>query len=328
MLFLFRRAKILGAMATVEQVRDLARTMPGEYAAARDGVTTLGGLPLALDQAGAYIEETHCRIADFLEMFRQAPLRLLRERGTYVEHPASVVTTFALAFEQLERHHQAAAELLTACCFLAPEEIPEDLFTRHAALLSPALQQALIEPFAFHEIMKKLLAYALIQRHSERQTLLVHRLVQAVLRERLSEQEQQQWRIRMLRVLCAAFPVVTHEVWEECERLLPHVLTYVADLSGQDTDQDVLAAELLSKAADYLRERASYQQAELLYQQALHIWEQTLGPEHLSVALLFHRLAFLAWAQGKYKRAEYCGERAVKIRESVLGPVHPRWPHR
>lgn len=283
MLFLFRRAKILENTASVEQVRELAVNRPDEHAAAQELVTELGGLPLALDQVGAYIEETRGRLPDCLALFRQAPLRLLQERGAHVEHPASVVTTFVQAFERLQQRYPAAAQLLTACCFLAPEEIPECLFTQHTFLLPSLLQHALGEPFAFQELAKKLLAYALIQRQPDRQTLVVHRLVQAVLREKMERQEQLEWRKRMIRVLNAAFPEVTHEVWEACERLLPHVLACVAHLPDQEVDREILA-EVLRKAADYLHERAHYEQAERLYQRNFCLVEHARGSEDLSVA--------------------------------------------
>lgn len=320
--FLLRRAKVLGPTITPEQARHFETTMPTEYAAAVDLVRVLGGLPLALDQAGAYIEATQCRLSEYLALFQHAPLRLLQERGTPVEHPASVVTTFALAFDQLQQRHRAAADLLTACCFLAPEAIPETLFTQHTMQLSPELQEALTDPLAFHNILKHLLAYALLQRHPDCQMLVVHRLVQAVLREQMSQSEQTVWKKRMISLLNAAFPDVTHEAWDECERLLPHVLACVDTQAEQDADQETLA-EVLRKTADYLRERAQYEQAEALYQRALHLVEQAVGPEHLSVARLLHNLAFLSWAQGRSAQAEQLGERAVQIREQLLGPMHP-----
>jgi transcriptional regulator with XRE-family HTH domain len=70
-LFLLRRAKALHPEATSEQMRQRAERMPGEYAAVEELVTSMGGLPLALDQAGAYIEETGCSFTDYLQRYTQ-----------------------------------------------------------------------------------------------------------------------------------------------------------------------------------------------------------------------------------------------------------------
>lgn len=324
MLLLLRRAKILGATATSKQVRELAVSRPAEYAAASELVTRLGGLPLALDQAGAYIEETQCHLTEYLALFRRFPLRLLQERGVHTEHPASVVTTFALAFEQV-RQDPAAAELLIVCCFLAPEEIPESLFTQHAPLFSPELQQKLAEQFTFLEIMKKLLAYALIQRHPDRQMLVVHRLVQAVLRERMSMQEQLTWRKRILSILNTAFPEVTFdgtsEFWNQCECLLPHIIEGAGTFPEHAENQKI--AQVLQKVANYQIERGRYAQAEPLCLRALRIRERVLGPVHLLVADSLTSLALLFWRQGRYEQAEPLYQRVLSIQEQEVGPEHP-----
>ena len=66
MLFVLRRAKVLEPEATSERMHQLAVSMPAEYAAAEKLVAAMGGLPLALDQAGAYIEETGCSVSAYL----------------------------------------------------------------------------------------------------------------------------------------------------------------------------------------------------------------------------------------------------------------------
>jgi tetratricopeptide (TPR) repeat protein/transcriptional regulator with XRE-family HTH domain len=317
MLLLLRRARLLDETTPEE----LTTARPQDITVARALVGALGGLPLALDQAGAYIEETRCGLPAFLALFEQAPLRLLQERGAPSEHPTSVVTTFTLAFERLQREHPAAADLLTACCFLAPEEIPEEVVSSSEVRGVEDWPQTCSEPLVLHEQARMLLAYGLIQRHPERKTLVVHRLVQAVLREQIPREEQAAWRRRMLRALNSAFPDVSHEVWETCERLVPHVLACVTELANHEAEEAVLV-DLLRKTADYLRERARYEQAEPLYQRALHISEQASDAQPLFIARLLQNILLLYRGQGKFKQAEALGERILHLREQVLDPMH------
>jgi hypothetical protein len=75
MLLLLRRAGVLARDASLDQAPVSDRT------AAAAIVEELGGLPLALDQAGAYIEETRCSVADYLQSYRQRQAALLKRRG-------------------------------------------------------------------------------------------------------------------------------------------------------------------------------------------------------------------------------------------------------
>ncbi len=58
----------------------------------------MDGLPLALDQAGAYIEESGCSLYHYIERFREQRAVLLQQRGAYSAlHPQSVSATVLLA---------------------------------------------------------------------------------------------------------------------------------------------------------------------------------------------------------------------------------------
>lgn len=101
----------------------------------------LAQFPLALDQAGAYIEETSCSLADNRELYRTHRSALLARRGKQATgYPDSVATTWSLSFAQVERTDPAATELLQLCAFLAPDHIPEELLTEGAPQWPPALQ--------------------------------------------------------------------------------------------------------------------------------------------------------------------------------------------
>ena len=123
--FLLRRARFLRDDQAFEQV-----TLEDQQAA-HQLCQLVGGLPLALDQAGAYIDETKCSIQDYLNFYQrdqQARAKLLQRRGEVIAgHPEPVATTWALAFVRVEQASTAAADLLRACAFLAPDLIPEEL---------------------------------------------------------------------------------------------------------------------------------------------------------------------------------------------------------
>jgi hypothetical protein len=185
----------------------------------------LGGLPLALDQAGAYIEETGCNLVQYQQRYRDHQIMYLQRRGKLASnHPESVMTTFSLSFEKLEQQNVEAAEILRCCAFLSPDAIPEEFFTRSTAYLGTTLQHMHHDIASFDEALGVLRSYSLIQRDSRVEIISIHRLVQLVIIDSLLAKARQLWQRRVLRTLSFLFPERPEYTQAECERLLPHVL--------------------------------------------------------------------------------------------------------
>lgn len=321
---LLRRAKLLNGFApgAVLSQKEILRANP----AVAELVMFLDGLPLALDQAGAYIEETGCGVAEYLQQCHHQREQILARRGAHERaHPHSVTMTLRLSVEQIERASPATADLLRLCAFLHPESIPEELFVTVASHLGPVLGPVIADPYQFNLALAALRSASLVTRHPEMRTLSIHRLVQAVLQDQMEPAETFVWSKRAVQAIQATFPEVTYEVWRRCERLLPHVLMCAATIPDQAGGQEL--AEMVRKAADYLRQRAQYEQAEPLYQRALRIQEYAVGSDHPQVAAPLYGLAKLYSNQGKYEQAEPLFQRALRIREQGLGLEHPQVAH-
>jgi tetratricopeptide (TPR) repeat protein len=313
-LFLLRRAGVIG------KDQQLSVASSADRKLAEQIWKEVGGLPLALDQAGAFIEETPSSLAEYLAFYRSEGAKLRAERGELGDHP-SVSITFSIAFNKVAEASAAAADLIRVCAFLAPDAIPEEIFTEGAAELGETLATAAGNPLTFAQSLKEAGRFSLIERNPQNKTLGIHRLVQAVVRDGMEEAERRQWAERAVRAVNRAFPDVEFSDWPKCERLLPHAQACAA-LVEEFGFQFVEAARLLNQAGLYLSERARYAEAEPLYQQALAIWEKALGREHPDVATGLNNLALLYKSQGKYAEAEPLYQRALKIREKSLGPDH------
>ena len=289
-------------------------------------VKVLDGLPLAIDQAGAYIEETQCSLADYLSLYQSHALSLLHKRDTQADYSTSVGGTFALAFEKLQQRNPAAIELLRACSFLAPDAIPERLFVEGASLLGPLLQSLITHPRQYNQAMRDLLAYSLIHRQGEASIVMIHRLVQTVFRESMSEEVQKEWIERIIVVIDHTFPSdrqtqLSLEQWKWCRQLLPHALLS-STLSNQWADAFPDIAPFLMKTANYLRDMAHYREAEPLYTRAVTKYRQQLGPFHPQTAISLLHMGLLYEYQGRDTEAEPLYQQALTICERELGPTH------
>jgi tetratricopeptide (TPR) repeat protein/transcriptional regulator with XRE-family HTH domain len=327
-LFLLHRSKLLAPDTTLEEAPETLRST------ALTLVELLDGLPLALDQAGAYIEETGCSLSDYLERYQQQRAALLARRGRMgADHPYSVMTTLTMACVRVDQANPAALELLRLCAFLHADAIPEEMITEATVHLGPVLQPVATDPLQLDEAITTLRAYSLIRRDPVSKILNIHRLVQAVLKERMDETEQQEWISRVIKVINWAFPKDMRigqwnvEDWQRCERLLPHALECITPIKHWNIILPE-AASLLLKTATYLHNRGQFSAAEPLYYQALQLQEQLSGSEHPDVASLLCKLAELYRDQGKYEESISLCQRALHIQEQVLGPEHPEvtWP--
>ncbi len=316
-LFLLHRASIIATDAPLE------RASAADRDAALEIVRELGGLPLALDQAGAYLEESSCSPQDYLSLYRKQRTALLSRRGGFVtDHPEAVATTWLLSFKQVERANSAAADLLRLCAFLDPDAIPEELIVKGAPSLNHALHAVATDPFALNEAIEVLRRSSLVRRNPDTRMLSIHRLVQAAIQDDMERDVQRLWAERALKAVYHTFPgQVEVTTWEECQRCLPQALNCAA-LIEQWNFTSHEATHVLNQAAYYLRERARYAEAESLFQQALQIREQVFGPQHLDTAQSLYNLGRLYFDQGRYAEAEPLYQRALSLREQALGSNH------
>jgi tetratricopeptide (TPR) repeat protein len=323
LLFFLCRAKVLPPGATREHIQQFATRQPRDYTTALEVVTLLGGLPLALDQAGAYIEETQCGLSPYLALLHTRQEALLQQRGERVrDHPASVTTTFYLSMTATAECHPAAGEILQVCALLQPDAIPEELFLQGARCLGETLAAACRDALAWNQVAASACAYSLLHRQSGERTFSMHRLVQAVLKGMLPEPVQRAWKRRVLHAMSQLFPADEKEhadYWQQCERLLPHALLC---LTWSEGEEECIA--LMTHVATYFLARSRFAEAEALYLQARRLGEQTLGIAHPRVGEVLYGLAFFYSTQRKYAEAEALYLQTVRVGEQTLGAAHPQ----
>jgi len=102
----------------------------------------LGRLPLALEQAAAYMDATSMPASEYLKLLRTRTEELIA-RGLVADRAGTTVATlWDLSLDQIAPDCPAAVQLLDLCAYLAPEAVPLDLFTDHSQLLPSPLSQA------------------------------------------------------------------------------------------------------------------------------------------------------------------------------------------
>ena len=295
-----------------------ARTGDADRRAALELAAELGGLPLALEQAGAYMQASGRGIAEYLGLFRARRAELL-DRGDPAGYDKRVATTWAVAFAALGPAGPAAGLLrLVACC--AAEDIPLSLLLRPGlaaedfdAAVGPVLVPLLDDDLARDEAVAGLRRFSLIS--APRDGLVsVHRLVQAITLARLPAEEAQAWRRAAAAVIQAALPGDPQDpgCWPVFAALLPHAQAALDPASYG-----------MYQLARYLGESGSYAAALAVQRQVLHAREETRGAEHPNTLTARDYLASWTGEAGDAAGARDQFAALVPVRERVSGAEHP-----
>jgi Tfp pilus assembly protein PilF/nucleoside phosphorylase len=302
----------------------LKRTGQQDEAAAGELAQELGDLPLALEQAAAYMEACGLSLSGYLKLFRQRHQELLRQGRSSQDYPDTVATTWELSFQKVKQESPAGADLLNLCAFLAPDDIPRELLTQGEEHLPKRLAQAVTEPLALNTALAALRRYSLMEVGED--SLAVHRLVQAVVRDRLDEEEKKEW-------AGAAVDLLSEEhsgdfqsqvnMWPWWGRLLPHALAAAGYAEALQVSLPA-AGRLLNQAGFYLQIRAEFPESRKVFERALAIEEAAYGPDHPQVAIRVNNLGYVLQDQGDLAGAKSHYERALAIDEAAFGPDHPQ----
>jgi tetratricopeptide (TPR) repeat protein len=313
-LFLLRRLGKIHLEASMDEA-------PGNLRSQAEALSTLlDGLPLALDQAAAFIMEMQSTLAEYIELYHSEHRELLSKRGQISNgHPDSVAASFSMSFRQVRGINPATVDLLRLCAFLDADEIPEEIFQLGAEVLGESLGSVAVNQIRIIETIRDCGRFSLLRRNPEARTVSLHRLVQVFIKEEMGRESQRLWAERAVLAVNKTFPSLEFDNWPACERLIQHALTLAKHIKEHNL---VIpdAGRLLNHAARYLKERARFAEALPLYQQSLAIYETALGPEHILVAAALNNLALCLQSMGKYMETEPLYKRALSIYERKLNP--------
>lgn len=284
-------------------------------------------LPLALEQASAYISRKKCLVENYLMSYNKRGLKLL-EKSTVDpdKYPRSVATTWLMNFEQVEQVSKASADLFRASMFLNPDQIPIEFIIAGRNELGPNISEAMAhydsDPVVLDELLEPLTQYSLINRDILSQAYNIHRLVQAVYIDMMDEETQRQWAERTSNALLKAMPSIDEFSIQKIN-LATRIISHIEICLQHNL---ILNFPLLYNSISqlYLHDRSRYYAtAETSLRKILDFAETWFGSDHPIVATNLNSLAVHLRDQGKYSEAEPLFRRALDLRETNLGKDHP-----
>jgi tetratricopeptide (TPR) repeat protein len=309
-----------GAQLLLQRAQMLDSSDSSDRLAAQSISIELGGLPLALDQAAAFIEEVPSSPAEYLKLYRLEGKHLRNRRGGVDPDHASVTITFLLALRRLEILNAAAVDLIRLSAFLA-SEIPEEILTVGGPVVGGFFAEFSSSPLNLPNTIGDAARLSLIRREPQRRVFYIHRLVQDVIKDEMTNEEKRRWAECVLRMLHATFPEPEYSLWPICSRLSPQA-RIASSLIQQCEINLYEAAELMNRFGVYFYHLGIYGDSEHYYRQALSIVEKRHEEEEAICALIVNNLAVLCKRSGRYAEAEALYKRALDIQIKVFGETH------
>jgi tetratricopeptide (TPR) repeat protein len=317
----------------------------------------LGGLALALEQAGSYIVQQRISLKEYLRLWRsKVPSVKEWHDDRMMKYPRSIAVTWQTTIDQLGKPERILLELLA---WFAPEPVPLSVFGDYT-LLSTDVNWGKDFPVAIGNLAD----YSMVRWNVEKNSVTVHRVVQEILRSRqLDAVENLKIVLRTIeaaipkgdssdvRMWPAWEPIQTHVEFATTEAEAKGIFSPTAKLMGQlgnmlfakalhreaenlqrralaivekeFGDQSTQVAVYLSNLAQTLQATNRLSEAEPLMRRALAIGEQSYGPDHPKVAIRLNNVALLLQATNRLSEAEPLMRRALAIDEQSYGPDHP-----
>ena len=328
-----------------------------DHPALHDLADALGGLPLALEQAAGFLDETGMAVTEYTKQvldYRSAPLMLDEGRAaTGYEH--SVLATLSIAFPRLGKD---AAQLLRLLAFCAPNPVPERLFrSQPPRSLISTIKLAFrwifrAPPFSlpkelalsarnslqWAKTVGELRRYGLATRllvaawddstpgaldQCQQQALQLHRLTQEVVRHRMSIDPQADANVLLTLLTCTfAEKSIPAESGSRYASLVPHVLQLDQLSAHLNVDRRQLSWLLNMTGSYFLDGPALYTAAKRSLERAMALNREDLGEEHPNTLTSMSNLAIVHKEQGDLALSRTLNEQVLAVRRRVLGEEH------
>lgn len=291
-------------------------------------VTRLGGLPLAIVQAGRYMQETGTSCQSYLRLYEtswsalQADVPRMRDYAN-----GSVQTTWTISYDRIRQLDFAAAKLLQLWACLDHQDLWFGLLRRgsQGQTVPDWLQNIVRQELSFKRVMKTLLAYSLVESHQDIESYSMHPVVHDWCIVSIDRGKLDLMRLALTIVGHAAPERSESMFWVMQQRLIPHANRCVQQLHSIE-DLDDSKEKDCYVACDNLGGLYSDQgkliEAEKMYQRALDGYKKAWGSEHIWTLGTVNNLGLLYQEQGKLIEAKKMLQWALVGCEKALGLEH------
>ena len=251
----------------------------------------------------------------------------MEKRADYPER--TIVTTWQISFDEVERRDKGAAKLLRLWGYLDRQELWYQLFRWPGweDAIPDWLQQITATEISFLATVGTLLDFSLIEQNDNSETYSMHAVVHDWIQASIDMRKDDGLLQTAITTIGLSVPEKNIRDSPAIQRrLLPHVVQLLQHWSYatnvQDYIDNVAYLDSLGMLGNLCKYQGNLAKAEQIYQRALQGYEKALGAEHTSTFDTVNNLGLLYMDQGKLAEAEQMYQRALQGKEKALGAEH------
>jgi tetratricopeptide (TPR) repeat protein len=321
----FVETMALDVFERAESIQFLLKRVPKRLAKADAGTLaeSLGDLPLALEQAGAVLNEGLMTVDEYLRLLDERVADILAQ-GIAREYPTSMTAAWQISVAQLRQQSPQAVELLRCCAFLGPEPIPRDVFKLGSQESRTGVAALIADPIALSTAFSMLGRFALVKMDGPYIT--VHRLIQALLRAELEPSGQSRYRQDAHTILAVGAPgnPTYASTWQRYRDLVAHVGSATTDLAHcQMPAHRAFALDVVR----YLYLSGDFASCQVFAERFIEQWTKDSGPADPYVLDANRHLGNALRDLGQAAAAYRTIETTLRNAERVLEPRNPLTLH-
>ncbi|KAF4630922.1 hypothetical protein G7Y89_g7212 [Cudoniella acicularis] len=277
----------------------------------------LANLPLAIKQAGAFLNKKNTTISKYVNMLENSndtQIKLLakdfEDKWRYKGMFNPVATTWLISFKQVEQQNDLAARYMAFISFINEQNIP-------LSILPPASE------FDQLEAIGTLTVFGFLTEQTSKGVYNMHRLVHIAMKNwlRIGNRLQDE-STRAVEQVAAAFPWPEYDNRDTWTVYLPHT-EHIIDAEEVSDVKESFRWDILDKLGRCFWLDKNHRKSIERYEGALKLKEKVLGKGYPSTLRTATNLGSSLADQGRYTEAETIIRETLALSEKVLGKKHP-----
>ena len=289
-------------------------------------------LPLALEQAAAYIEQTpDTTYQDYIDLIEKYGTNIFKTKNYLVDYASTIAITWKISMDKIT--NGSAVQMFNMCAYFAPVKIPVDIFIRGNEDLPADLKNNIADDVARNDIIRDLTRYSLLSceidngiSSDENRVLYMHRLLQEVVQRSFAENTE--W-------LENSLLVIAHSInWKKGEKSsvesfkieYPHAIAVAEKSAVACADNEEyyeISGMVFNAVGQLLSDIGSPNNALKYFSKGLNICLNIHCEEHADAATAYNNIGYIYRELGQPKIALEHYQKALAILKNIYGEEHP-----
>ena len=226
-----------------------------------------------------------------------------------------------MSFNIIRKNNPQTAEIFRLLSFLNPDNILIDFLQSGAVVFENNLRQIILNQIRMYNVLIEPEKFSLLKWNRFTRTILIHRLVQMVIKDEMSDADSMTLRGTIINLCDHSFPQKwTNENHALVRSYVDRIMCPLLDLKVLRTEK---SADVMYRVGWFLRVDGKISDSERLSLQAVEIYTEILSNNHPSILNAMSNLAQTYGAQGRTGNAVRLQEEVLEKRRQILGDDHP-----